>query len=603
MSVTAPEDAALQERVGELERSLDLQRARLQAMHQIGAALGSTLNLDRLLELIMTKTTELMAADRSTLYLIDDDTAELWSKIAQGESAREIRFPIGQGVAGWVAKTGQTLNIKDAYKDSRFNQEWDRKTGYRTRSMLCLPMRNHRRKIIGVIQVLNKATGYFTLDDEQLLAALTSQAAISIENSKLYLSVVGKNIELLDTQEKLRLRVEEMDLLFRIEQEMNRHHELDSLLMTLLSQACRGVASEAATMHLKGTSGWRLFALRPDRGDGLRILESIPQDQGGKAAEVAESDEPYVATRLADSEAHDPVLCARLGLTIRTAAIVPLTIGGESLGALQLLNRKGTPNAEFSGGDVKLLTVIAGRAEAAIVLARQRDEEKKASRLAAIGQALSGVLHDLKTPMTVISGYSQLMVDEEETDERKYYAEAITRQLDSLKGMTTEILSFARGESNLLIRKVFVHQFLHGVKEVLDQEFKASGVDLVLDLHYRDAIRMDQRRVERAIFNLARNARQAMVDGGTFVIRSLYDAEENVVQLDFVDNGPGIPERIRHNLFEEFVTSGKKDGTGLGLAIVKKIVEQHQGTITFETDEGVGTTFHLRLPRNVPKGK
>ena len=606
MSVTTPPDPVLAERLERAERELAILKGRMTAIQEIGAALGSTLNLDRLLSLIMAKTTELMEADRSTLYLIDEDGRDLWAKIAQGGVEKEIRFPIGEGVAGWVAKTGQTLNIKDAYKDARFNQEWDVRTGFRTRSMLCQPMRNHRRKIIGVMQVLNKRDGYFTVDDEQLLSALSNQAAISLENSKLYLSVVGKNIELLDTQEKLRQRVAEMDLLFRIEEQMNREQQLDAFLPRLVRESCTAIPSTGGALFLCAPGGWEVYTCRAAAGltDGRKL--TLGDDEIGRPMEIADSEEPFISNDIPAAERNaDPVLSRLVGGPVRSTVIVPLTIGGATLGALQLVNRRGGPQARYGNDDLKLLTVIAGRAEAAVVLGRQRDEESKASRLAAIGQAVSGVLHDLRTPMTVISGYTQLMVDEEEEEERGAYAEAVTRQLGAIKGMTTEILSFARGESTLLIRKTFVHQFVSGLSEVLQPEMARAGVEMVLDLGYRDAMRMDIRKMERVIFNLARNARQAMVlkGGSRFLIRTGYDEETNSVDFWFEDNGPGIPEEIRHNVFESFVTSGKADGTGLGLAIVKKFVEQHGGTIGFDSETGRGTTFHIRLPRNIPKGK
>jgi HD-GYP domain-containing protein (c-di-GMP phosphodiesterase class II) len=111
---------------------------------------------------------------------------ELWSRIAQGLRDLEIRFPMHLGIAGSVATTGETINIPDAYQDSRFNPEVDRKTGYRTRSILTMPMRNKRGEVIGVFQCLNKEGGAFTREDEQLLEALSSQTAIAIENAQLY---------------------------------------------------------------------------------------------------------------------------------------------------------------------------------------------------------------------------------------------------------------------------------------------------------------------------------------------------------------------------------------------------------------------------------
>src|ERR671928_894496 len=100
-----------------------------------------------------------MQADRSTIFLIDEKRGECWSRVAQGAEINEIRFPVGVGIAGHVAATGETLNIPDAYDDPRFNQEVDRRTGYRTRSILCMPVINKTGRCIGVTQVLNKFDG------------------------------------------------------------------------------------------------------------------------------------------------------------------------------------------------------------------------------------------------------------------------------------------------------------------------------------------------------------------------------------------------------------------------------------------------------------
>ena len=161
-----------------------VREGRLEALLDVGMDLASELNLDALLEKIMDCITSVMDAERSSLFILDPDTNELWSKIAQG--AEEIRFPVGIGIAGTVAETGETINIPDAYQDRRFNPEFDRRTGFRTRSILCMPMRTRMGDIIGVVQVLNKREGVFTEDDEELLAALASQAAVAWDNAQLY---------------------------------------------------------------------------------------------------------------------------------------------------------------------------------------------------------------------------------------------------------------------------------------------------------------------------------------------------------------------------------------------------------------------------------
>lgn len=165
---------------------LETRVEKLTALLEVGKTMASERNLDRLLQLILTEVTKVMEADRSSLFLVDRERNELWSKIAQGLEVREIRIKIGMGVSGYVAQTGKTVNIRDAYEDPRFNQETDKRTGYRTRTILCVPMLNKLNEVIGVLQVLNKRDGVFTREDEELLLALSSQAAVAIENAILY---------------------------------------------------------------------------------------------------------------------------------------------------------------------------------------------------------------------------------------------------------------------------------------------------------------------------------------------------------------------------------------------------------------------------------
>lgn len=175
--------------VSELERNAARTIAEVRKLEQLVEStkvVNSTLDLDKLLNLILDTALKIVDGDRGTLYLVDDAKGMLWSKIFKGSEQIRIELPIGKGVAGYVAATGDTLNIPDAYLDPRFNPDFDKKTGYRTRSILCMPMRNKDEKIIGVFQLLNKRKGTFTSDDESFIDALSLHAAIAIENARLY---------------------------------------------------------------------------------------------------------------------------------------------------------------------------------------------------------------------------------------------------------------------------------------------------------------------------------------------------------------------------------------------------------------------------------
>ena len=174
----------------------------LNALLDVAKALGAEMQLDNLLPVIISKTTEVIDAERSSLFIYDEETNEMWSKVAEGMDSKEIRFPVGIGIAGDVAKTLKTVNIPDAYKDDRFNPAFDKETNYRTKSILCMPMLNNDGALVGVVQVLNKKDGStFDDKDESLLEALSVQAGVAIQRARLLEAFVEKQ----RIQESLKL--------------------------------------------------------------------------------------------------------------------------------------------------------------------------------------------------------------------------------------------------------------------------------------------------------------------------------------------------------------------------------------------------------------
>ncbi len=171
-------------------------REKLASLLEISRAMGAEIDLNALLKLIMRETTRALGAERSTLFVLDAARDELWSKIALGLEDREIRIPSSQGIAGFVARTCRRVNIPDAYADSRFNPEVDRQTGYRTQSIVAVPVRTSAGDLLGVLEVLNKVGGVFSVDDEEFLEALASQAAVALHNAQLYDELRRANVEL-----------------------------------------------------------------------------------------------------------------------------------------------------------------------------------------------------------------------------------------------------------------------------------------------------------------------------------------------------------------------------------------------------------------------
>lgn len=159
--------------------------AQLATLLDITRKLMTVTDLDALLWLIAEATTAMADAERATIYIVDAERNEYWSRVALGAGVGEIRFPLGVGIAGTVAQTGVTINIADPYADARFNPENDRRTGFRTRNLLTLPMTGHDGQIIGVFQAVNKRSGPFTEEDDATLGSLAASAAVAVENAQL----------------------------------------------------------------------------------------------------------------------------------------------------------------------------------------------------------------------------------------------------------------------------------------------------------------------------------------------------------------------------------------------------------------------------------
>ena len=173
--------------IGDATRINNGNRDPFLALLKIGRSIAAETDIDKLLAVITEETQKALSADRCTLFLLDRDTNELWSKVALGMGKQEIRFPANMGLAGHVVMTGETINIKEAYNDHRFNKEIDKKTGYKTKTILCMPMRNLNHEIVGVFQVLNKfGNEHFSPEDEDLLIAIGSSTGIALENARLF---------------------------------------------------------------------------------------------------------------------------------------------------------------------------------------------------------------------------------------------------------------------------------------------------------------------------------------------------------------------------------------------------------------------------------
>jgi adenylate cyclase len=245
-----------------------MQKARAQelAFLDIVADITSQLDLDQLLQRVMTEATRILGAERSTLFLHDEKTRELFSRVAMGAKIGEIRFPDHAGIAGTVFATGKTVNIPHAYADLRFNPSFDKQTGFFTRSILCTPLINKHGVIIGVTQVLNKSGGAFSAEDESRLKAFTAQVAIALENAKLFEDVQkikNYNENMLESMSNGVITLDQHDMIVTCNAAGAR----------ILKQPSSTMVGHSAAQFFVGKNAW--------------IIERIEKVREKKAADVA----------------------------------------------------------------------------------------------------------------------------------------------------------------------------------------------------------------------------------------------------------------------------------------------------------------------------
>jgi GAF domain-containing protein len=564
---------------------------RAQALVEIGLALSSTLDTDALLALVVDRAARLVGADGATLFLVDPATGELWSKVLRGTRLREIRLAPGRGIAGAVARSGRAAVVADAYEDPRFDPGADRKSGYRTRSIVCAPLVRRDGAVSGVLEVVHHLPGVFGPEEQRLVAAVASQAAVAVENARLFAEAAERNAELDLARDALEHRIAELDLLLGIERRLSAAPDLAAGIDAVLERAIEVIGGDAGAVLLVEERTGHLY-FRTARGGRPEVVRGLRLPRGrGIAGAVALRGRPIVANDVTRERAFDPEIPASIGYPVVSALCVPIPGDGEPLGALEVLNK----GAGFTEDDLAVLSAVAVHVGARVAAERLRDERARQDRLSTIGQLLSGVMHDLRNPLTVISGYSQLMVKEPDAGKRREICEELVKQFELVNAMTREVLDFARGKVQVLRRRVYVGRFVEEVAEALRRELVPAGVELRVRVTCEGAARFDEVKLRRALVNVARNAAQAMREGGRFSLHVSRDRGGRLV-FRMSDTGPGVPEEIRARLFQSFATHGKEDGTGLGLAIVKRIAEEHGGTAECRTRTGKGTTFIVAIP-------
>ncbi len=329
-------DSSLDDRFAQREQFLEM-------LLKVTTDLATSKSLDDALARLVNLTTSTLHAERGTIFLNDANTGELYSRIAQGSFTREIRILNTKGIAGWVFSNDEGVVINDAYADDRFDKSVDMRTGFRTKSILCAPLRTPNGETIGVSQILNKSDGGFTEHDLGLLEAMTTQAAVAIQGN-----VIVEQIEASRKQE-----LEFLDVVSQISSEI----ELSPLLQKIMSTITTMLDADSSTLFINDEATNELYT---EVGEGLGKKDVIRfPNHIGIAGAVFQSGQvmniPYAYADLR----FNPTFDKQTGYFTRSVLCVPvINKEGKVIGVSQVLNKRG---GVFTDEDEKRLKAFTSQ--------------------------------------------------------------------------------------------------------------------------------------------------------------------------------------------------------------------------------------------------
>jgi adenylate cyclase len=311
-----------------------LRRARLaELLLEVSNKIAVAANLSEAFDVLAQFTASVINAEQASVFLNDPRTSELYTRITLNKFTREIRIMNDNGIAGHVFTTGRGLIIPDAYADARFDPEVDKKTGYVTRNILCVPLRTLGGRVIGVSEVLNKRAGTFTEDDLELLEALVRQAAIALENRRT-------------TEEIEQDRLEQLELL-KVVSEISTEIKLGPLLQKLISTITRMLNAERSTLFLNDEKTNELYT---EIGEGLGATQIRFPNHVGIAGTVFKAVQSVNIPHAYADLRFNPSFDKRTGFFTRSILCVPvINKDAKTIGVTQVLNKKGgtfTPQDE-----------------------------------------------------------------------------------------------------------------------------------------------------------------------------------------------------------------------------------------------------------------
>jgi signal transduction histidine kinase len=567
---------------------LKKQYARLTLLYQVSNVIHSTLDSQEALELIVGEALRLMRAASGSLVLINPTTGFLEILASRGlpASAADLRLRVGEGITGWVARTGKAARVGEVARDSRYIM-----VRPNIRSELAVPLEVNG-EVKGVLNVDADRENAFTSEDQQLLEALAMQAAKVIHNTGLY--------------EQLRLKAKLFESLVSVSRTINSTLNLDDALKVITREACSLMSAKMSSLLLVADDPeW--LELRASYGAGPDYISkprlSVSETLLGT---VLRRKKPLQVENVQISSRYQSVEVARREGLVSLLS-VPLIFGEQATGTLNVYTSQ---LHSFSNEEVRILSALAELSAIAIEKARLyerivdvEEQLRQNEKLSALGLLAAEVAHEIRNPLTVMKMmYHSLDLKFPAGDPRAKDAAIMSEKMDHLNKIVEQILAFARStEPNL--SPVNLNQLVADLGLLVRHKLNNQHIEL----EYRLAAELppvmaDATQLEQAFLNLTLNAVEAMPAGGKLTIATRLlrlprsSGKASHVVIGFKDTGEGMSEEARRRAFSSLLSTTKSKGTGLGLAIVARVVETHRGRVKVMSRLGRGTTIRIVLP-------
>jgi len=570
------------------------QRAhQLTTLNEITRQLTSTLELEPLLQNILENAVGILNCEAGSFFLVDEQTGELTFKVTVGPVAKDLlgqRLPPGSGIVGRAVETRGPVIENDVRRSQGWNTNPDSQTGFITRALMAVPLQVKDR-VMGVIEVINRRDGLpFVDEDQALLTAFAGQAAVAMENARLYTM----------TDQELAARVEELSVMQRIDRELNASLEMDRAMRITLEWAMRQSRAEAGLIGMLEDEGLRIMA---EQGYEERLT--------GLAGQALPLDLPALQRAVESGQPQRVVLRADEGGSLLPAAraqiVVPIRREAAVIGLFLL---ESTLDSQV---DIAFLNRLSDHAAIAISNAQLYGEVQRANL--AKSDFVSFVAHELKNPMTSIKGYTELLaggavgtINEMQTN----FLNTIRSNVERMSTLVSDLNDNSKIEAGRL-RLDFKATEVDGLVDEVVRSTKRQVEDKKQTINVQVTPKLpkvwaDRTRVGQVLTNLLSNAHKYTPEGGEIILGAEGSANQwdpagaaSVVHLWVKDNGIGINSEDQEKIFQKFFRSEdskarEAPGTGLGLNITKSLVEMQGGRIWFESEFRQGTTFHFTIP-------